>query len=304
MENLARKIFYSFFTIFLALTAIFIAVRLTPGDPVARILGENASTIEITKYREQLGLNLPVYQQYWNYLSGLVRGDLGVSLFKKKPVSSLLLEHMTPTIILALMSIILSTLIGSVSGILAGRNKSKPFDTSSRVISLVALSFPIFSLAPILVFIFSIQLNWLPVSEWLTPLHIILPIATLTIPLSAIVMRVTRNKFLEEASAPWVQTLVSKGMDEKGILLRLTKISLPTILNVVAIQLSVVLAGTMVTESIFDIPGVGLLMFESIQNRDYPVTQGIIAYSTICYMAIYFLIDFINQKIDTRISKA
>jgi len=114
-------------------------------------------------------------------------------------------------------------------------------------------------------------------------------------------MRVTRNKYLEEANSQWVMVTRSKGMGDASILLRILKVCLPTILNVVAIQLSVVITGTMITETIFDIPGMGSLLFDGIQNRDYPIVQGVIVYSTITYMLIYFLIDYINEKIDPRI---
>jgi peptide/nickel transport system permease protein len=186
-------------------------------------------------------------------------------------------------------------------GVMAGYKKNKSFDKLSRLISLLALSFPIFSLAPLLVLFFSIKLNLFPVSEWGQLKHLFLPVLALIIPLSAVIMRVTRNKYLEEVSSPWVMVIKAKGLGEISILLRILKVCLPTILNVVAIQLSVVITGTMITETIFDIPGMGSLLFDGIQNRDYPIVQGVIVYSTLTYMIIYFLIDYINEKIDPRI---
>lgn len=274
---------------------------MAPGDPVERILGPEASREEVVKYRQELGLDLPIQQQYTNYLKGAITGNLGNSLFKKKKVIQLMKERFKPTLILAITSIAISTFLGTLLGVFAGFYKSGRFDNISRIISLLGLSFPIFSLAPILVIIFSIKLGWLPVSEWGGFKHGILPTLGLVIPLTAVVMRVTRNKFLEEGRAPWVQVLEAKGLNEKAILLRLTKVCLPTILTVVAIQLSVVLAGTIITETIFDIPGMGTLLFESIQNRDYPVVQGVIIYSTIIYMGVYFIIDYLNSLIDPRI---
>ncbi len=287
---------------FLAVSAIFIILRATPGDPVEKILGPEAKEEEIVKYREQLGLNESLGDQYKNYLVGIVSGEMGKSLFKKKDVTVLIKKHMKPTIVLAFVSISFATILGTVFGIYAGFKKSGLFDNTSRIISLVALSFPIFSLAPILVYIFAIKFNVLPVSEWGSFAQGILPVLTLVIPLSAVIMRVARNKLLEESGAPWVQVLRSKGMSDLSILRRLSKVCMPTILNVVAIQLSVVLAGTMITETIFDIPGMGLLLFEGIQNRDYPVVQGVIIYSTVIYMGVYFIVDFVNEKIDPRIS--
>jgi len=302
MENSLRKFLYSLFTMFLAVSAIFVILRATPGDPVEKILGPEAKQEEIVKYRKQLGLDKSLPVQYKNYLLGIVSGEMGKSLFKKKDVTVLIKKHMSPTIILAFLSVGFATILGTFFGIYAGFKKSGMFDNASRIVSLVALSFPIFSLAPILVYIFAIKFNLLPVSEWGSFSQGVLPVITLVIPLSAVIMRVARNKLLEESGAPWVQVLKSKGMNDLEILQRLTKVCMPTILNVVAIQLSVVLAGTMITETIFDIPGMGLLLFEGIQNRDYPVVQGVIIYSTVIYMGVYFIVDFINVKIDPRIT--
>jgi peptide/nickel transport system permease protein len=195
----------------------------------------------------------------------------------------------------------LAFILGTLFGMLSGIHQSKTFDHFARFFSITSLSFPIFSLGPVLVYFMAIKLKMLPVSEWGSIKHAILPILTLVIPLGAIITKVTRNKYLEESKVPWVEFLRAKGMDDRGINLRVLKICMPTILNIVGIQLSVVLAGTMITETIFDIPGMGMLLFESIQNRDYPVVQGIIVYSTIIYMAIYFTVDFLNEKIDPRI---
>ncbi len=301
MSKLFHKFAYALITIFLAVTAIFFVIRLAPGDPVETILGQKATQEEMNKVREQLGIHLPLKKQYINYLKGIMKGDLGMALFGKKEVKELLKERMKPTIILAFVSVTLSSIIGMFLGILAGFKKSQVFDKFSRVISLFSLSFPIFSLAPILVLFFSIKLNWFPVSEWSSIKHAFLPVFTLVIPLSSVIMRVTRNKFLEEFHAQWIMVIRAKGLTETQILLRVLKVCLPTILNVVAIQLSVVIAGTMITETIFDIPGMGSLLFEGIQNRDYPIVQGVIVYSTMMYMTIYFFLEYINEKIDPRI---
>tara|TARA_R110002072_G_scaffold534_1_gene3431 strand:+ start:42743 stop:43654 length:912 start_codon:yes stop_codon:yes gene_type:complete len=297
-----RKLLYSLVTIFLAITAIFFIIRLSPGDPIEKILGPEASVTDIEKYREQLGLNLSIGKQYINYLQGFFTGDLGESLFKKKSVVELLKTHLPPSVILAIVATFFSTIFGVILGVISAAKKSSGFDFSFRFISLLALSFPIFSLAPLLVLFFSIKLNWLPVSEWLSFKHGILPAITLIIPLSSVLSRVTRNKYLEEEHGPWVQVLTAKGMSDFSVILRVAKVCLPSVLNVVAIQLSVVLAGTMITETIFDIPGIGSLLFEGIQNRDYPVVQGIIIYSTVIYMGVYFLIDILNEFIDPRIN--
>jgi peptide/nickel transport system permease protein len=300
LSKLIRKFLYALLTIFVALTAIFFVIRLSPGDPVETVLGPKATYEEIEKLKTQLGLDLPLGAQYGVYLKGILKGDMGKTIFGNKDVKDLLKERMKPTMILASISVTIAAFIGIFLGMIAGYKKNKGFDKFSRIISLFALSFPIFSLAPLLVLFFSIKLNLLPVSEWGELRHLILPIITLVIPLSAVVMRVTRNKYLEEINSQWVLVTRSKGMGDPGILVRVLKVCLPTILNVVSIQLSVVIAGTMITETIFDIPGMGSLLFDGIQNRDYPIVQGVIVYSTVTYMIIYFLIDFINERLDPR----
>lgn len=301
MSKLIKKILYALFTIFVALSAIFFVIRLSPGDPVETVLGQKATQEEIIKLKTQLGLNLPLFSQYAVFIKSLARGDLGKTIFGAKDVKALLKERMGPTVTLATVSVTLSAVIGIFLGLMAGYKKNKIFDKLSRLISLFALSFPIFSLAPLLVLFFSIKLNLFPVSEWGQLKHLFLPVLALIIPLSAVIMRVTRNKYLEEVSSPWVMVVKSKGLGEVAILLRILKVCLPTILNIVAIQLSVVITGTMITETIFDIPGMGSLLFDGIQNRDYPIVQGVIVYSTLMYMLIYFFIDYINEKIDPRI---
>ena len=300
MSKFFRKFIYALFTIFVALTAIFFVIRLSPGDPVETILGQRATQEELIKLKMQLGLDLPLFVQYKIFLRGLSRGDLGKTIFGAKDVKELLKERMMPTIILATVAVSLSAFIGMFLGIMAGFKKNKFFDKFSSILSLLALSFPIFSLAPLLVIFFSIRLNLFPVSEWGDLRHMFLPILTLVIPLSAVVMRVTRNKYLEEIHAQWVVVLRAKGLGETSILLRILKVCLPTILNIVSIQLSAVIAGTMITETIFDIPGMGSLLFDGIQNRDYPIVQGVIMYSTVTYMLIYFIADYVNEWIDPR----
>lgn len=243
MSRFIQKILYAALTIFVALTTIFFVIRMSPGDPVETVLGQKATQEEIMKLKTQLGLDLPMSAQYKEYIKGLFKGDMGKTIFGNKDVKELLKERMRPTITLAAISVALSAIVGIFLGIWAGYKKNKSFDKFSRLISLFALSFPIFSLAPLMVLFFSIKLNLFPVSEWGTLKHMFLPIITLVIPLSAVVMRVTRNKYLEEVHSQWVMVTRSKGLSENSILLRVLKVCLPTILNVVSIQLSVVIAG-------------------------------------------------------------
>jgi peptide/nickel transport system permease protein len=301
VKSFLRRFGYALLTIYLSLTAIFFAIHLSPGDPIERILGPEAQHEATELLRQQLGLHLPLIEQYGEYLKALLRGDLGKSLFSQKEVRDLVVIHAWPSMVLATISISLSTFFGLLIGAFVAVKKSTFSDRALRVVALIFLSFPIFSLAPLLVLFFSIYLGLLPVSEWGSLSHAVLPCLTLVLPLTSVVLRVTRNKYLEENSGQWVTVLAAKGLSRSAIILRVIKVCLPTIFNVVAIQISVVLAGTMITETIFDIPGMGSLLFDAIQNRDYPVVQGVIIYSTLIYMAVYFAVDWINEKIDPRI---
>lgn len=296
-----KLILKSLMTLFFAITTIFFALRLTPGDPVERLLGPEAQVEEIQKYRAELGLDKSLVAQYIDFAQGIISFDLGKSFFKKKEVVKLIQEHLSPTVLLALVSIILAAPLGVLIGVVSAVFKSRIPDTTIRLVSLTLLSFPIFSLAPMLVLVFSIWLGIFPVSQWLSVKHMIIPVVTLVLPLSSVIVRVMRNKYLEEESQLWVLVLNAKGLSNMAVITRLVKICMPTILNVVAIQLSVVLAGTVITETIFDIPGLGSLLFEAINNRDYPLVQGIIAYSTVIYMLVYVIVDYLNEKLDPRI---
>lgn len=301
MEYYLSKLANLLLTCFLALSFIFVGIRMAPGDPVREILGEKATPEEISKLKSELNLDKSIPLQYLDYIKDLIKGDLGKSIYKNKPVTSLVLVYLKPTILLAFGVLALSFILGTGFGVWAGISRGKGFDLVFKFLSLAGLSIPIFSLAPLLVLLFSIKLNFFPVSGWGEGLNYFLPLITLVIPLGSILSRVARNKFLEECHAPWVQVLHAKGLSRFEVNLRVVKVVLPSIFNVLAIQTSVVLAGTIITESIFDIPGLGMLLFESIQDRDYPVVQGLILYSTIIYMLVYFMTDLLNEKIDPRI---
>ncbi|MBH48401.1 MAG: glutathione ABC transporter permease GsiC [Halobacteriovorax sp.] len=285
-------------------TAAFFCLRLSPGDPVERILGAQARPEQIELYRTSLGLDLPIMTQYRVFLTNLVQLDWGKSLFKDKTVLELIREAMVPTATLAVIAVSLAFVLASLLGVYAAKNRGNLIDHLLRFLTLSALSFPIFSLAPILIILFAIELGWLPVSELISPLHYILPCLSLIIPLTSVLSRVIRNQYLESTGEPWINVLRAKGLGDGAITFRIYKVCLPTILNVVSMQLSVVLAGAMITETIFDIPGLGKLLLGAIENRDYPLVQGLIIYTSLIYLLLYVITDIVNAKIDPRLESA
>lgn len=299
-----KSLLKGFFTAWFVASAAFFCLRLSPGDPVERILGPQAKAEQIELYRQKLGLNLSMSKQYFNFMNDLVHLDWGKSLFKDRAVLVMISEAILPTAKLAIISVTLSFFLASLIGVYAALSKGKWQDHVLRLGALGALAFPIFSLAPILIMIFSIWLGLLPVSELLSPIHYILPLLSLVIPLTSVLSRVVRNQFLELNKEPWIKVLLAKGLSEKSVTLRIYKVCLPTIFNVVSMQLSVVLAGAMITETIFDIPGLGRLLLTAIENRDYPLVQGLIIYTSMIYLSLYVITDIINVKIDPRLEKA
>lgn len=304
MNAYVEKVLTYLITFISAITLIFFAMRLAPGDPVEKLVGDMATKEEIQAVRADLGLDKPMWQQFALYLKKIGTLDLGRSFSKGKPIRSLVLEHIKPTFTIAVIAILFAMLWGIIGGVVLAYFKGSWVDYGGRLLSLLILSLPVFSLAPILVLLFAIELGILPVSEWGGVSHLILPVLTLTLPLGAILLRVTRNKFLEESGAQWMEVLRAKGLSEYSVTWRVLVVCMPTIMTVVGVQLSVILAGTMITEMIFDIPGMGALLLEAIQGRDYPVVQGVILYSTLVYLVVYFLIDFLNAYIDPRLKRA
>lgn len=285
-------------------SAAFLCLRLSPGDPVERILGAQARPEQIETFRQKLGLDLSLTKQYQHFIVGLVKLDWGKSLFKDRDVLEMIGESLVPTAKLAIISIFLSFIFASFLGSYSALVRGGWQDHVIRLFCLGSLSFPIFSLAPILIIIFSIKLGWLPVSELTSPLHYILPLITLILPLTSVLTRVVRNQFLESSGEPWIAVLKAKGMGSFAIHLRVYKVCLPTILNLVSMQLSVILAGAMITETIFDIPGLGKLLLTAIENRDYPLVQGLIIYTSLIYLVLYVFTDIANSKIDPRLAQS
>mgnify|MGYP000520394240 CR=1 FL=1 len=295
-----KKFFPFLMTLWCNATLIFFILRLIPGDPAELMLGGNAREEEVVKLRGDLLLDRPLYEQYALFMKNLVTANLGDSFIQKKPVLLLVQKAFYPTCIISFISVFMAYIIGIFLGVWAAIKKDTPIDYLLRFCSMVILTIPIFSFALLLILLFSLQLHLLPVSELSTLRHYILPVMTLAIPLGMVLMRFVRVRFLEEETMPFVQVHRAKGSEGFHLYRKILKVILSSVNNITALQLSVVLTGTLVTESIFDIPGVGRLMFDAIAARDYPVVQGVTIYMSIVYLFVFFLFDFLNGFIDPR----
>lgn len=309
---------------------VFFIMHLLPSDPAATILGEHATTSEIAKLRESLGLNKPIIVQYWDFLCGLFKGNLGNSLFTKTPVLDELRARFPATFELALSSIVLAAVFGILMGIIAAIKQNSILDYLSMIISLLGVSMPIFWLGLILILVFGVQLHWLPVSGRITIglepdkitgfylldsllkgnmeafksslMHLILPSIALASYSTAIIARMTRSTMLEVIRQDYVRTARSKGLSEKSVIFgHALKNAMIPVVTVIGLQFGSLLGGAVLTETIFSWPGVGSYLIDAVLKLDYPIVQGAVMMVATTFVLINLIVDIIYAFIDPRI---
>ena len=281
---------------------VFLLLHLVPGDPVEVMLGESARPADREALRAALGLDRPLLSQLLHYLSGLLRFDLGTSLHSRQPISELLLERLPATLELAVAALLLAVVIALPLGIIAAIRQGKPADSGAMLFSLIGISIPNFWLGPLLILLFSLWLGWTPVSGSQAPGSLILPAITLGTALAAILARMVRSSLLEVLNQDYIRTARAKGLGTPAIIWRhaLRNAWLPVI-TLLGLQLGALLGGAVITETIFSWPGLGSLLVESIQKRDYPVVQGCVLFISLAYVLVNTLTDLIYTWIDPRI---
>jgi len=286
-----------------AVSIVFVLIHLVPGDPVDVMLGETASASDKEELRRHLGLDRPLVVQYGDFLAGVAAGDLGRSLYERRSVGGLIAARLPATVELALCAMALAVLIAFPLAILAAAKSGSWFDRTALVFSLFGVSMPNFWLGPLLMILFSIQLGWLPVSGRGGPAHLLLPSVTLGMGMAAILVRMLRASLLQIKREDYVQAARAKGLSETRVwlkhILRNASISVITILG---LQLGGLLAGSIITETVFAWPGIGRLTVQAIQTRDYPLVQGCVLIIAIAYVLINFLTDALYRFVDPRIS--
>ncbi|GKT12298.1 MAG: peptide/nickel transport system permease protein [Thiomicrorhabdus sp.] len=286
-------------------TLVFFLIHLVPGDPVAVMLGDWASPADETALREQLGLHLPIGTQYWLYITGLFQLDLGQSLFFQQPVSDLIAQRFPMTLQLALMALFIAVIISFPLGLWAALRAGKWPDHLSMTVSLIGVSIPNFWLGPMLILFFSLGLAWLPVSGADQPFSWVLPSITLGTALAAILARMLRASLLEVLHEDYIRTAQAKGLPSRLVYGKhaLLNALLPVV-TILGLQLGTLLGGAVITEVVFDWPGLGQLLVESIQRRDYPVVQGCILVISVAYITINALTELAYAWLDPRIRVA
>ncbi len=288
--------------IFGVLLLTFLLVHLVPGDPVEVMLGESASAADRTQLSAELGLDQSLVVQFGRYLNKVVHGDLGVSIHSKKPISDLLAERLPATAKLALLALSFAIFIGLPLGILAALNVKRWPDKLANLLSLTISAMPHFWMGPMLMMVFALWLGLLPVSGMETTSSIILPAMTLGFGLAAILTRMTRASMLEVLHEDFIRTARAKGLNESTVILRhALRAALLPIITVLGLQLGSLLAGAVITETVFAWDGIGRLLVESIEKRDYPVTQACVMVVALTYVVVNFVTDLVYTKIDPRV---
>ena len=297
----------------LAVVAIFVflLLHLTPGDPATVIAGDYASPEDVERIRERLGLNKPLHIQFFGWTERLIHGDLGTSIFSQLPVSHLIAQRIEPTIALALTTIIFAVTIAVPLGVLAAWKSGTWIDRSVMIFAVLGFSVPIFVIAYSMIWGFSIKLHWFPVQGYKSIFkdgfipfikHITLPTIALGFFYIALIARITRATVIEILSEDYIRTAYAKGLIPKIVLFRhaLKNASVP-IVTIIGIAVGLLLGGVVVTESVFNIPGLGRLTVDSILRRDYPIIQGMMLFFSGIYVMINLLVDISYSFLDPKI---
>jgi ABC-type dipeptide/oligopeptide/nickel transport system permease component len=301
-RHLFRRFLLTLPALWLVLTLVFLMIHIVPGDPVEQMLGEGAAPGELVQLRHALGLDQPLLAQYGHYLKQLAHGDLGQSFKFQAPVRQIIFERYPATLSLAFLALLVCAAIAIPAGVLAAYRRGHAADRMVGVFTLFGLAVPNFALGPVLILFFSIELGLLPVSGRAGLAYYVLPAATLGAALAAILTRMVRGSMLEELSSDYVRTARAKGLSMRVVLFRHAfRNALIPIITILGLQFGTLLAGTIVTETIFSWPGIGRLTVQAISARDYPLLQGCILVIALSYVLVNLLTDVVYAVIDPRV---
>lgn len=304
-----KKIFLLFFLLWAISTLIFCLIRVVPGDPVIRILGEGASNDDIFQMRKELNLDKPFILQYLEFNEDLLSLKFGRSLYNNKRVFENIFNYLPKTIALSIAAIIIALIISFPLGIIAAFRENTLTDTGITFLSSIGLAIPNFFWGPILILIFSIKLGWLPISGSDGFEYIVLPSLTLGTSMSAFLTRVIKISIANVLKKPYIILARAKGLSEYSVFVRhILKNAFMPILTTIGLQFGILMSGTIITERIFSWPGIGTLLIQSINRRDYPMVQGVILIIAFVFLMVNFLVDciyfLINPKLRYDIKKS
>ncbi|HKG48813.1 MAG TPA: ABC transporter permease [Actinomycetales bacterium] len=307
---LRRRLGHSAVTLVLATMVVFAGVRALPGDPALALAGEERDPASLEAVREQYGLNDPVWLQYLHYLKNFLTGDLGRSVRTNIPVTELLVSALPVTLELSFLALLVASLVGVLTGILAAVRRGKPAEWLANGFALIGLSVPNFWLGLMAILYLAVAVPLFPASGYVPfredPAanlhHMVLPAVILGFGLAAVIMRQTRSSMLESMSTDYIRTARAKGLAERSVIgVHALRNSLIVVVTIVGLQLGALISGAVVTEQIFGLPGFGKLTVDSVFQRDYPVIQGVVLVTATAYIVINLLVDLLYSVIDPRI---
>jgi len=289
---------------------VFLMLRLSPGDPASVIAGDYATPADIERIRAQLGLSDPIVVQFGTWIWSLMKADLGISIFSNLPVTTLIAQRLEPTIMLSLTTLIFSVAVAVPLGVIAAWKAGTWIDRSVMIFAVAGFSIPVFVLGYIFIYEFAMALKWLPVQGYKSPFdgfwpflrHITLPTLTLSVIFIALFARITRASVLEVLEEDYIRTARAKGQTEAKVLIAhaLRNAAVP-IVTVIGLGIALLIGGVVVTESVYNIPGLGRLVVDAILKRDYPIIQGLILMFSFVYILVNLMIDIVYTLIDPRI---
>jgi peptide/nickel transport system permease protein len=306
----ARRLFATIVVMAVVAFVVFLLLYLTPGDPAAILAGDAATSQDIANIREALGLNAPFHVRFGEWVWRLLHGDLGISIFTRLPVTQLIGQRVGPTLSLTVCTLVFSVLVAVPLGVVAAARAGRWIDRAVMGFSVGGFSLPVFVLAYILIYIFSIELEWLPVqgyrpmSEgiWEWARHLVLPTLALGTVYIALIARMTRAAMLDVLAQDYVRTAQAKGLAPSAVLIRhaLKNAAMP-IVTVIGIGVGLLIGGAIVTETVFALPGVGRLTVDAILRRDYPVIQGVVLMFSAAYVLVNLAVDLSYMFFDPRV---
>ena len=302
LRYLVRRLLLTIPVLLGVATLVFALIHLVPGDPAQSMLGDGASPEEVQTLRTALGLDKPLVEQYWSFMTGLVRGDLGSSFRYGTPVAREIRDRLFRTFQLAMAAMLVAVAIAIPLGILAAVFRGTAIDHAAMTLALIGISMPNFWLGPLLAILFAVYLGWLPVSGTGGLTHLVLPAVTLGAALAAILARMTRASVLEELRELYVLAARARGASRtRAVVRHAFRNSLIPVVTIIGLQFGAVLTGTIITETIFAWPGVGRLLIQAINFRDYPLVQGCILFISFTYVMMNLLTDLTYGLLDPRI---
>ncbi|NLM43026.1 MAG: ABC transporter permease [Clostridiales bacterium] len=311
LKFIIKRLLSAIPVLFIVVTLVFLLMRVIPGDPATMMLGEDADPADIEAFKEMMGLNAPIAKQYIDYLKNILTGNWGNSLYYKTPVFQNILDRMEPTILITLYSTVLSVIIGIPFGVIAARRRATVTDYSITTLAIFGNSMPSFWLGIMMVYLFGVQLGWFPVQGYVSIAEggLLKSLYSITMPSISIgiqnvssIARYTRSTMLDVLNEDYVRTARAKGLSEKKVYYKHSlKNSLAPVVTLVGFSIAGMLGGSVVSETVFNIPGMGKLAYDSLMRRDYPQEQAIILFIAIILVITNIILDIVYKYLDPRI---